>query len=421
MKISIALAIIIVGIGLTIGYFHRQRLAELREDRDHLAARAAALGIDLGPRLASRQRNERENRTRSVAADMGDFARHLQIEMQNDELDASLRKRAMEILDGMTALEPGELSSIIAGLRKDKSLAEETLRNLIGFSIMMLAAEDPATALALFAEAGDLVAENPVSDPLLATSLGNLAKDDPRSALKWLRENPGVTDTARHAFLAGAAQADPALAFQMTGELGFDESSEAIAAITEAGKSMEQRAAILSALRDHLAGVSDPGRRDELREEALGGIARSLSDEGFESLLGWISSQKLDPVELSGFTGGMSYDTTGSETGRWIGWMEQTVPAGKLNERVSELMGQWTQQDYLAAGQWLVTAPDGPGKSAAVKSYAVTIAEYEPRIAGQWALTLTDPEERSATLERIYQNLPKAAAAAFAAEHGIAD
>lgn len=55
MKISLAISIIIVAIGLMIGLLHRQRLAELREDCDQLAARAVALGIDSWPRLVSRQ------------------------------------------------------------------------------------------------------------------------------------------------------------------------------------------------------------------------------------------------------------------------------------------------------------------------------------------------------------------------------
>lgn len=54
-----------------------------------------------------------------------------------------------------------------------------------------------------------------------------------------------------------------------------------------------------------------------------------------------------------------------------------------------------------------------------MKSYAESVAEYEPRVAGQWALTLADAEERAATLKRIYQKLPEADAVAFAAEHGI--
>jgi hypothetical protein len=91
-------------------------------------------------------------------------------------------------------------------------------------------------------------------------------------------------------------------------------------------------------------------------------------------------------------------------------------------ERVGNLVSQWTQQDYLAAGQWLTEVPDGPAKTPAVCAYAETVAEYEPQVAAQWALTLPAGEARQRTLLRIYQNWPKAdaaAAAAFAKEQGL--
>lgn len=50
------------------------------------------------------------------------------------------------------------------------------------------------------------------------------------------------------------------------------------------------------------------------------------------------------------------------------------------------------------------------------------VAEYEPQVAAQWALTLPAGEARQRTLLRIYQNWPKAdaaAAAAFAKEQGL--
>ena len=86
------------------------------------------------------------------------------------------------------------------------------------------------------------------------------------------------------------------------------------------------------------------------------------------------------------------------------------------------LIGQWTQQDYQAAGKWRAASPEGPAKNASVSAYAMIVAEYEPQTAVQWALTLPEGQERQATFESIYQNWPKndaAAAAAFAREHGI--
>lgn len=90
MKVSLILSAIILAIGLTIGFIYQNKLRELRVDRDQLVARAVTLGITTGPRLAKRDRDERELRTRSAAADSGDFARHLQIPLENEESDGLL-------------------------------------------------------------------------------------------------------------------------------------------------------------------------------------------------------------------------------------------------------------------------------------------------------------------------------------------
>ena len=86
------------------------------------------------------------------------------------------------------------------------------------------------------------------------------------------------------------------------------------------------------------------------------------------------------------------------------------------------LIGQWTQQDYLAAGKWLKATPTGPAKDAAVSTYATTVAEYEPQTAVQWAMTLPAGEARHTTLQGIYENWPardRAGAETFAKVHGL--
>ena len=102
--------------------------------------------------------------------------------------------------------------------------------------------------------------------------------------------------------------------------------------------------------------------------------------------------------------------------------MSENLPENDAKECADNLIGQWTQQDYLAAGKWLTAAPEGPGKTASVATYSVTVAEYEPQVAVQWALTLPEGAERKATLDSIYQNWPKndaAAAAEFARKYAI--
>ncbi len=435
MKISLALSALILAIGLANGFMHHRQLAGLRQDREQLAAQAAKLGIHVEPRaspgqpaVTKRQREDRENQTRAVSSELVAFARAMERHDKSGEVaDADFETQGMKLIERLMTLDPEQLKLVIEGLRGDQDLSEETRRNMIGFSIIMLAEDHPAAALSLFSASSDLMNGSDMGQQVIAASLAKWSENDPRAALAWIQANaqdhPEIADDdTKCSVLAGAAQTDPKLAFTLLTELGIKDMPGAIQSITEAGKTPEERAAILSAFREHVAGINDPAELEAQREEALGGIARTISGESFDAVTTWISSQKLSPEESDQFASGISYDTTKGETEKWIDWMSKTLPPEKLGERVGDLVGQWTQQDYLAAGKWLTGEPDGPAKTAAVKSYAETVAEYEPQVAAQWAMTMPAGQERKDTLQNIYQNWPDRdadAKAAFAAQHGI--
>ena len=435
MKISIALSVIILAIGLTIGFLHQKQLATLGADRDELAAKAVAMGLstDLpdssgNPKITKRQREDRENRIRAVVADVAAYSREMEAWEENGgSPDPVLEKRAFDILSQLESLDPDQLKTLIAGLKNDPTLTEKTRSYMIGISLISLAERYPKDALALFSGPADLMSDDDLSKKAVSSALEKWAQDDPRAALKWLQENSQkhpelIDDHTASSVLAGAAQNDPKLAFKLMDELAPGDASESVKAIAEAAKTPEQRSATLDAFREYLATVEDSSERDDLREEALGGLARTIEGESFDSVASWVVQQKLTPEENDRFVAGLSYETTLKETGKWIDWMATTLPPEKLGKHVSDLVGQWTQQDYQAAGKWLSAEPEGPVKSASVSSYAVTVAEYEPQTAAQWALTLPEGKERNATLKSIYENWPKsdaAAAATFAAQYGI--
>ena len=136
----------------------------------------------------------------------------------------------------------------------------------------------------------------------------------------------------------------------------------------------------------------------------------------------WLEAVAFTRKEKEHFATGLLYDNVKKDPARWMEWLGESISPRKLGGVVGDLMGQWTQQDYLAAGKWLASEPNGLIRTAAVRSYSVTVASYEPETAVQWAMTLPLGKERDATLRQIYQNWPlhdAAGAAAFAAENGI--
>ena len=435
MKFSIASTLLILAIGGSLGLLNHRRAGILTERKQQLSAQAVSLGISptnsgsTGEnRLTKRQRDERQTHASSLLTDLIAFTAEMQRHEEGGEKpDAAFAKRTLEMVNRLIELNAAELHGIIAALRDDKSLPAGTRESLILYTMMLLAEEHPAKALALSAKSSDLLDNDAMRHQAVVSSLSSLAKQDPAAALAWLKKyaakNPDIPDDElKQGILVSAAEKDPRLAFKLMAEMQMTDPSSAVQSLIHACDTPQQRTAILNALREHLASLPVGEERDSLFQESLETMGRSLTNEKFDSVSAWLSSAKLTPSETTQFAAGLSYFNTKEDTGRWIDWIGSHLPKDAVRENVDNLIGQWTQQDYLAAGKWLAAAPAGEAKNAAVSTYAVTVAEYEPQTAVQWALTLPAGDDRKSTLESIYQNWPKKdapAAAAFAHQYGI--
>ena len=441
MKTSISLSVIIVVAGACLAWHDYRQLTSLRASHGQLVAEAAKLGIasDAGHpaapgRITKHERGNREAAAKLVAAEVIAFAKEMEAaEKAGGKPDDAMQKRVMDLLERVMALDAAQLKIVIAEVRADKSLKDETRQGVIGFAIMTLANDHPQAALTLFTESADLFndKEHGMGGHVVASALARWATDDPLAALDWARKNAEkypelVTDQAKQGMIAGAARQDPRLAFKLIGELGLKEANDAIQSIVSVARTPEERTATLAALREHLATIKDDKTREEASNRALGMLVSGVARDGFESASKWLATANLTPAELTTFAGGLNiYSLKGDETGRWVEWLGQTIPAGKADSNIRNLVNQWTQKDYQAAGKWLTTTPDGPAKNLSIRSYAETVAPYDPETAAQWALTLPAGNERQATLKTIYHRWPKddpaasAAATAFAAQHGI--
>lgn len=436
MKRSIALSIAILVLGSLPGFFQQKRLSDLRADVGKLTSEAVRLGVlddaALSPaerRLTKHQRADREKQARSVTADILAFAKESEAAGKGGGAsDQEIQQRSLDVMARMMDLSIGELKQVIASLRDAKDIPAATRGNIIAFAIMSLAADHPETAVALYGESSDLLDMSMLGDHVIATSLSKWAAADPAAALEWIRKNPDESpalsgDEAKRGIISGIASKDPKLAFKLIADLDVDDPMAAIHAVVMSGhESPERRAAVLSALRDHLAGITDENEREEIGSKALEVFARTADKEGFDSLTGWISEARFTAQEKEQFVSGLTYFTTKQDTGRWVDWIAGNLPAESQADPVREIVGEWTQQDYVSAGKWLTTATDGPAKTAAVEAYAEAVAEYEPQIAAQWALTLPPGPGRESTLRAVYQNWPSSdpeGAAAFAREHGL--
>jgi len=434
MKFSIATSIFILVVGGAMGWMNRQKLADLEENERKLVSEATGLGItveaeSLDGRGTKRPRDPATGaKGKSVASELAAFAKEREDRKKiGTDSEDEFEKRGTDLIMRLMELDPAQLKVVIADLRNDPDLSEESRRNMIGFSILMMGEDHPAAALALFTETSDLLGGKELGKQLVSFAMTRWAKQDPAAAMEWFRKNsatnPDIADEdAKRSLVSGAAESDPKTALKFLEELKLEDKSAAIVAVVEAGTTPEKRTEVLTALRQYLPTVGDETEREELLHEALEEMGRNLDNETFESATSWISKADLSPDERMQFAGGLSYFNTKKETGAWIDWMSKNLPEDAIRDNADNLIGQWVQQDYLAAGQWLAAAQAGPAKDASVSTYAETVAEYEPQVAEQWALTLPEGQQRQATLQSIYENWPKseaAAGAAFARKYGL--
>ncbi len=404
------------------GLLKQQELAKLKAERDKLSARASNI-----TQLDDRNREENEKQVRDLLFGVVQLSRKLEgISKNGSRQSEEYHKTWSELIGELEKVSSAQFPFVIAELRKESGLSPETMREIIGLAIIQLSTQNPQAALQMMAQHGELLGKGDLRSDVISSSLSSLASQDPQAALDWVAQNAEKyaklqRDEIHYEIIAATAKNDPRLALKFIRDLKLADPAEALHAIVETSSgSADERSKILKLVREHLEASSKEGKIEEIRNDAFEAFARNLPEEGIDAMTQWIEKARLTDDEKRRFTNGLTYFATRADTGRWIDWVAANLPADQLTGPVSQLVAEWTQQDYQSAGKWLAAAPDSPAKHTAVLAYAQAIAEYEPQVADQWAMTIPPGPVRDEALRAIYRNWPSSdptGAAAFATKH----
>lgn len=413
MKFSIALSILILAAAAFFGWQQQGQLDTARETRLQVMAEARALGLAPDALLADGNAPLPAKLGRTAAADMTAaataFSKELiafAVEMKAAEKasggvpDEAMQTRGMETMARLLDFDADQIKQVIADLKASTEIDDETRGEIIAFSVLMLASEHPEAALAIFTESSGIPQMQGMGDQVVSAALGKWAEKDPLAALGWIREHSEkhaglVTDTTKSAVIAGAAKQDPKLALRLLDELKLEDYSRVAMSLAMAAKSPDDSAGMLGALRE------GGDKHRELLHLVLGTVASQVVSEGFEEGQQWLANAKLSDTEMEKFGEGISQRDTNADTGKWIDWMTGKLPADQRDSRIRQMVTQWTNQDHKAAGDWINSSPEGPAKVAAVKSFARTVAPFEPETALQWANTLPAGKDRDNLIREI--------------------
>jgi hypothetical protein len=416
MKISIALSMLILAAAVSLRWHDGQRLAVVRENHTKLVAEAATFGISpdsARPAEAIRAtRRERESKNMEAKAVAAAYIAFKKGQAHTDQEKEARRAPAIDPTTRMLAFDSTQAQIFLDAIRDARDLSDEIRKDMIGDALMTLCDKHPQPVLALFTESFDLLKQDEYTcSRVISFSLDQWSGEDPKAACEWVRKNGGkfpelVTDDTKIDMLSGAARHDPRFAFKLIAELGIQNSSSALSEIGGSAETPHERTALLSALREHLTTLPDEKTRHETTGSLMYSFTDRLAGEGFTPATQWIASANLTPAELQGIAEDLSHSVKNSETGQWINWISEKLPAEKSEASIRELVGKWTERDYQAAGKWLATTPAGPTKNAAVRSYAETVSTSDPATATQWAMTLPPGPDRDATLKHIQDHSP---------------
>lgn len=436
MKISIATSILILALAAGIGWKDQQQLAAANERNARLVARAASLGIsvDSARQIGPIQITKREREAPDAAAreSVGKF---LAMVRKSDELEKAGGtvddETQKDIMNRLSSFSLSEIEILICEVLDKNELSGEVRDVVLSVPLLKLASLNPLTTLRFLPRLSGAMSrkdrERAMVEKLLTTSLAAGGRVDPRATVAWLRENGAkysefINEDTKKLVLSGVVGKDPALAFQLIGELEIKDNIEAISVIARGARTPDERTATLIALRAHLSTLGDEKARKEVSASVIRQLAASSHQLGFDATNQWLASAHLTASESDAFVSTLVYSSVKGDTAKWIAWVAENVAPDRGNEQVSIMVKDWTLIDYQAAGKWLTTAPPGAAKNAAVQMYAATVCKYEPEAATQWAMTLPVGTDRDWTLRQIYDNWPKGNAVSretFAREHGI--
>jgi len=430
MKVSLLLTASILGTAALAGWFqHRAAARDLRE-RDQLRAEVLKLGIDpawltaqahpgnltpwkntqvLAKADAAATLAARETRVRAIAREIIAFAKaQKESGHSGPAMDADAKKRAMSVFEQLLDLKEAEFTILLDEVRNNPDLTKQVQGELIGMAVMMLAQQNPQSALKLVLESKDLMKDNPTGGFMATMAIGRLAETDPTAAFTWMEEHKDsgfVTDMARQQALAGLAKADPERALRhLLDPTKSDESESGRSTSLQSARFIAQKAdrdALLAALRKVTAEPS-PGTEvkvTKVRDTVLTGMGSQLVQGGIENASTWLESASLSAEEKSQILSGVGGSLYGTDPTPWLGLLQKNLPADQAATQTDSIIRQWTQRDFNAVGTWLNRQPAGPAKEGSIYSFAETLLPHEPEAARRWIETLPAGEKKDQLLK----------------------
>lgn len=252
---------------------------------------------------------------------------------------------------------------------------------------------------------------------LLLATLGQYASENPRAAADWLLNHQkalgeGQTEMMKSTLLMFTAAGDLTEAISMVDHLQFENPHEALATVGLQVHSGQQD--------EFLEAIATHEFSPEQRQMAIVSLADSPFMKDFEAASAWLSEGPLNEIDRQVLIDLIHYNSIQESPGEWLGWL--ATHSSDPRSVTQEIVRNWTNSDFVSAGQWLQDQEPGQARNWAISAFAETVAPHRPSAAAKWAEALPAGENRINLLRQIHGSLLEqdpAAADALAERHGL--
>lgn len=430
MKISLVTAALILAISALIGVSRENRIKTLTTEWEELVIEADQLKIPTDPTASyspDRARSEsirikREEKINKFGAELIAFYHKMKDAEKSGDVDQTkFQQEIADIIGTMVELDPSELRMLVKVIAADTTVEKQNKLELIGFSTMMLASDNPESALAILLETREsLGATDRRNDHMTQMILTQYAAKDPLAAGQWLADNEEkigkIEDHIKQSMVAAAAQKDIGIAVELLTTMKLNKEVSGFDGIA--------RTVTIDNADQFMAALRDAAPTPEQSRSVFDALAGSPMMNDFETATKWIDSDKITDVERGEIASNLRFHGIKDEPEKWLGWISEQESTNNFSptETTKDIIRQWTQSDFAAAGEWINGQPDGSIKNDAMHAYAETLTRHEPAAAADWAAALPPGEERNELLRdihRSYKQKDPEAAAEFAKKHGL--
>lgn len=315
--------------------------------------------------------------------------------------------------------ESEDIEQMFQQLRADPRLGDLSRDELFG-SLMGIFAETAGAATMTFLEGHRDV---PDWHARFAQCQRQYLIANPREAIRDFEQrsaagNPDLADSGiRQNILIEEARIDPDRMLARAVSPDFASDADALArlgsfvASTLNEPSEHQR--FLAALRRAQAGADPHPQLEKIRAEYVAGLSNSLVDFTFEDSSALVDSE-FTPDEKLALAGTASPRGDLSEPAKWADWFLKIDPEAwkewnarkgtKGKHPASDIVSNWAQSDYQAAGKWLESVPAGELKLEMSLEYAWRIAGIDPDHAATYLHELPESKAKRNLIKKIAEN-----------------